>query len=67
MKNYFHNKQTKTDWYSLHKNALKRPEIKNYFVDLLAPIQKEISEKRVLEIGAGSTFCLKRTLSIFKK
>jgi len=54
MKSHFHDRQTETDWYSLHKNALKRPEIKNYFVDLLAPIQKEISEKRVLEIGAGS-------------
>lgn len=54
MKQFFQKDQTDFDWFSLHKNALKRPEIRDYFVDLLSPIQAKIGEKRVLEIGAGS-------------
>lgn len=54
MKKFFKKDQPDFDWFSLHKNALKRPEIRSYFIDLLLPIQTKIEEKKVLEIGAGS-------------
>ena len=54
MKNRYRKNQADFDWYSLHKLALKRPEIKNYFIDLLLPIEEQIDGIRTLEIGAGS-------------
>lgn len=54
MRKFFKNEPIDLDWFSLHRSALKRQEIKSYFVDLLSPIQREINELRVLEIGAGS-------------
>ncbi len=54
MKSRYSKNQPDFDWFSPHKNALKRQEVKNYFIDLLLPIEKQMSEIRVLEIGAGS-------------
>lgn len=54
MKKFLRKDQVNLSWFLLHKRALARPEIKNYFMDLLLPIKSEIDKEKVLEIGAGS-------------